>query len=359
MNESLNIDNQLPYNPSDVDIRQQTFSIFQIMNMITHGEIELWREADYQRKSNQWKDEQKSRLLESLIMRIPLPIFYFDGSEHPWKIIDGLHRLTSLYTFMRGASFQLVNLEYLKDLEGKTFSDLPFKYKRAIEESTIEAYVINPGTPDKVKLNIFQRINTGGSTLSRQEIRNAYYRGLPVEFIDELSGDLFFLNATYGKISTSKMKDKEAVLRFFTFFKYLEQYNPPMDKFLDFSMESISTIKKNELEEIKDRFKNSMSTCQTLFDENVFQILNMNGEKQSSSINIALFESWSVNVAKLEEIERENLIRQKNRLIKNFISKLQDIEFHKSISSSTSSKKAVFTRFETIKNLIKNILNAH
>lgn len=359
MNEFENMDNQLPYNPSDVDIRQQTFSVGHIMNMITDSEIELWRELDYQRKSTSWDVKQKSRLIESLIMRIPLPIFYFDGSEKPWKVIDGLHRLTTLYTFLKGASFPLKDLEYLKDLEGLPFFELPFKYRRVIEEFTIEAYVINPGTPDKVKLNIFQRINTGGSSLSRQEIRNAYYRGIPVDFIDSLANSNDFLLATNSKIPQSKMRDKEAVLRFFSFFKFLERYNPPMERFLDISMENISQIGESELSYIKSRFRQSMISCNTIFRDRAFYVLNINGEKQSSTINIALFETWAVNIALLDNDTLDILHSNQNEVVRKFILLLQDVEFHKSFSSSTSSKKAVYTRFSAIKNLVNNISNAN
>lgn len=359
MNEFEYIDNQLPYNPSDVDIRQQKFAVGHLMEMITHSDIELWRESDYQRKSNSWDAKQKSRLIESLIMRIPLPIFYFDGSDKPWKVIDGLHRLTTLYTFLKGPSFPLRELEYLDDLEGLTFAELPFKYRRVIEEFTIEAYVINPGTPDKVKLNIFQRINTGGSSLSRQEIRNAYYRGEPVDFIDSLASSNEFLMATNGKIPQSKMRDKEAVLRFFSFFKFLERYNPPMERFLDISMENISQVEENELSYIKDRFRQSMITCNAIFRDRAFYVLNINGEKQSSTINIALFETWAVNIALLDNDALDMLHSNQNEVVRQFILLLQDIEFHKSFSSSTSSKKAVYTRFSAIKNLLNTICDAN
>ncbi len=354
-----NIDNQLPYNPSDVDIRQQTFSIGNVMSMITHSEIELWRENDYQRKSNQWSNKQKSRLIESIIMRIPLPIFYFDGSNRPWKIIDGLHRLTTLYTFMRGQSFQLEELEYLTDLNEKTFFELPFKYRRTVEESTIEAYVINPGTPDKVKLNIFQRINTGGISLSGQEIRNAYYRGRPADFINLLSTTPSFLDATRNRISLTKMKDKEAVLRFFAFYMYWDRYKPPMQHFLDYAMDSIFKIDDSILSEIENRFNRSMITSINLFQDNAFYTLDINGQREGSTVNIALFEAWAVNLAKLEQRQLNHLISNRDMLLDRFINFLQFADFYKSISSSTASKKAVVMRFETIKNLINDILNAN
>lgn len=359
MNEFENIDDQLPYNPSDVDIRQQSFAVDHLVDMITHNDIELWRERDYQRKSNAWNETQKSRLIESLIMRIPLPIFYFDGSDKPWKVIDGLHRLTALYTFLKGRSFPLKDLEFLKDLEGLNFYELPFRYRRVIEHFTIEAYVINPGTPDKVKLNIFQRINTGGTSLSRQEIRNAYYRGVPAKFINSLASSKEFLLATDGKIPQSKMRDKEAVLRFFSFFRFLERYNPPMERFLDISMENIHLISESELRYIENKFRQSMISCNAIFRNNAFYVLNINGERQSSNINIALFETWAVNIALLNNDALNILHSHPNEVIRQFILLLQDVEFHKSFSSSTSSKKAVSIRFSAIKNLLNNICNAY
>jgi hypothetical protein len=318
----------------------------------------LWREEDYQRKGNQWSDEQKSRLIESLIMRIPLPIFYFDGSEHPWKIIDGLHRLTTLYTFTKGQSFRLENLEYLSELNGKSFFELPFKYRRVIEESTIEAYLINPGTPDKVKLNIFQRINTGGSSLSRQEIRNAYYRGKPSDFINKLSTEPSFLDATGNRISYRRMKDKETVLRFYSFYMYFDRYTPPMEKFLDYAMESVFTVDDKTLSDISERFRRSMLAAISIFQGSAFYTLDINGKREGKSPNIALFEAWSVNIAKLEQYQIDILVKKRTLLLDRFINQLQFADFYKSISTSTASKKAVFTRFENIKKLINDIVNA-
>lgn len=352
-------DKQLPYDPSDVDIRKQTFSVGHIIDLIADGRIELWREEDYQRKGNSWDIKQRSRLIESIIMRIPLPIFYFDGSEYPWKIIDGLHRLTGLFTYIQENKWALNEVQYLRNFEGCYFDDLPFKYRRVVLESTIEAYVINPGTPNRVKLNIFQRINTGGSSLSRQEIRNAYYRGTPVDFIDFLSSSQDFLQATNGKISRNRMKDKEAVLRFIAFYKFIDVYEQPLERFLDFAMEKIYDLSKENLMELEKKFLNSMRLCHIIFEGLAFYILNINGEKQSNNVNIALFETWSVNLAKLDDEQTYMIIQHRDKLFNRFVHLIQDVEFHKSISSSTSSKKAINTRFLAIDRIIKNVLNVN
>lgn len=357
MSELDYINGQLPYNPSDVDIRQQKFAVKSVMDMITDGDIELLSEEEFQRKGNQWTLKQKSRLIESLIMRIPLPIFYFDGSQRPWKVIDGLQRLTTLYLFQKGWSFELRDMEYMKELEGKVFFDIPFQFRRAIETATIEAYVINPGTPDKVRLNIFQRINSLGRTLNAQEIRNAYFREGPAEFIDSLSQDPEFLKTTGGKIKQTNMKDKEAVLRFFAFFKYLDRYTPPMTKFLDYSMESIYKISTSEQEEMKERFQKSMITCREIFGENAFYIIDSDGHKQTKAINLAIFESLSVNVAQLTIKERNKLSERGNRFLHFFSELFKDVEFYKSVLPSASGgKTAVMTRFEAVKQTIKETI---
>lgn len=359
-----NINNQLPYNPSDVDIRQQTFSVYQLVQMISSNEIELGNELDY----DSWTYLKKSRLIESLLMRIPLPIFYFDGSEKPWKIIDGLHRLTTFFSFIgREESFPLEKLEYLKDLEGLTFQNLPFKYRMVIEESIIQAYVINPGTPEKIKLNIFQRINTGGHSLNRQEIRSVYYSGVPTDFINKLAKSPKFLQATNNKVSSNRMKDKEVVLRFFSFYKYLDKYTPTMDEFLDYTIESINKLSHQDLADIKERFNSALDACTQIFGENAFYILRPNGEKLNSEFNIALFETWVVNLAQIKTKDIRILIENKEKIINTFVILLQDYHFQKSISSDNYSdsysenynKNNVEIRFSTIKELLNNIINAH
>jgi Protein of unknown function DUF262 len=355
MNEFVNIDYQMPYNPSDVDIRQQSFSVGQLMDKINQQQLDLNREVAYQRSNNAWKATQKSRLIESLLMRIPLPIFYFDGSENPWKIIDGLHRLSTIYAFINDETFELTDLEYLKSLEKYNFKSLPFKYQRVITEFSIEAYIINPGTPNKVKFNIFHRINTLGKTLSPQEIRNANYRGEPVELLNSLASAKCFVEATQSKFTTNRMKDREVVLRFVAFYNFLNNYKAPLETFLNHSMESLYKLNYSQREEIKLNFETSMHICKTIFEDKAFYTLNINGEKNSNNINVALFDTWAVNIAQCNTQVQDKLIMQKQKVMQQFILLLQNVEFHKSISSSTSSSKAINTRFSSIQNLINNI----
>ncbi|MCQ9634194.1 DUF262 domain-containing protein [Chryseobacterium sp. WG23] len=354
MNDWLNIDKQFPYNPNDVDIRQQQFPVFHLLKMIEHHRIELWREEYYQRKGNSWNKAQMSRLIESIIMRIPLPIFYFDGSDEPWKVIDGLNRLNTLYSYIFEKTWGLEGLEFMTDFTGYKFSDLPYQYQRAIEETVLQAYIINPGTPNRVKLNIFQRINTGGKSLSNQEVRNAYYSGISREFISKLASSKAFLDATQGKVPTSRMRDKEVILRFVAFYQFLERYGTPMEGFLDFAMEQIESM--NDLETVEIQFEKSMKLCSQIFGDKAFFILDRNKNKTGSKINVALFETLSVNFALLSDDDAKKLLNMQKRVFSHFVMLFHDIDFHKSISSSTSSKKAVYTRFGEVNNLLNFLL---
>ena len=155
------------------------------------------------------------------------------------------------------------------------------------------------------------------------------------------------------------MRDKEVVLRFVAFYKFIEYYSPPLEIFLNNSMERMYRLNYNDREQLFRSFEHSMNTCNIIFGRNAFYLLNINGEKNSSNINVALFETWAVNMAKCDNYVLELLVAQRKRVIADFIMLLQNIEFSKSITSSTSSKKSIHTRFSAIKNLINTIYDAN
>lgn len=167
-----------PYNPKLIRVDTKPFSIFQISQMIENEDIDL--SPDFQREFV-WNDiTRKSRLIESLLLRIPLPVFYFAQDEEGlFQVVDGVQRLTVIQSFMKN-EFKLKNLEYLHECEGKWFRNpnvekdmsLSGIYTRRIEQTQLFINVIDPQTPYRVKYDIFKRINTGGKTLNNQEIRN-------------------------------------------------------------------------------------------------------------------------------------------------------------------------------------------
>lgn len=142
-------------------IQQKPLSIEGIITRLKHDEIEL--DTEFQRKRSLWDAVTKSQFIESLMLRIPIPPLYFDGTDDDnWLVIDGLQRLSTLKEFIIDKTLQLEGLEYFSDYNGCSYDTLPRSYVRRIDETQLSLYLLLPGTPYNIKFNIFKRINTPG-----------------------------------------------------------------------------------------------------------------------------------------------------------------------------------------------------
>lgn len=234
-----------PYDPKLIRVDTKTFSIGQIYTMINDGDIDL--SPDFQR-GFVWTDiTRKSRLIESLLLRIPLPVFYFAQDEEGlFQVVDGVQRLTVIKSFLNN-EFKLKNLEYLSECEGQWYKNkalskelsLSGMFSRRIEQTQLYINVIDPQTPGKVKYDIFKRINTGGKALNNQEIRNCLANRRTREFLHSLSRSDEFIKATRGSVSPVRMADEELILRFIAFYLIdtglsdSQEYKGGMDELLD------------------------------------------------------------------------------------------------------------------------------
>jgi hypothetical protein len=360
MAKQLRIEYNLQYDPKDVDIRVQHFTVDKIIKMIENGDLEIYEENDLQRLAGIWDEKRKSLLIESLMISLPLPMFYLDGSDKPWRVIDGLQRLTTLFQYISPQSndpFELKNLEYLKEEFNRyPFNDLPLNMQRRILEAPIEAYVINPGTPPAVKYNIFQRINTKGLPLTGQEVRNAVYRGIPSDFTKELALLPEFKKATNNKVSVKRMVDREYVNRFIAFQLYKDQYIADIDEFLRLAMQTLYDVSKQDLNQLKDNFILSMNRSHDLLGAYAFYRIDKNG-KPGRGPNKALYDTLAWNLVAINDNEFAKLKDKKESFRKLFI-KLQhdNLDFFKAINDTTSSKTNVKNRFDILQSFIQEQL---
>lgn len=207
-----------------VRVTKKDFSLYELFRKYKNHKLVL--DVEFQRR-DVWKIPQKIELIESILMGLPLPIFYFKQIEQAVYItVDGKQRLTSVFQYMSD-EYPLKDLKIMKHLNGKKFSDLVGDYgvfQSQLEDYQIYAHVILPPTPDKILFNIFDRVNRGGTKLNKQEIRNALYNGPVLKMIDEITMTPAFISATNIKpANDTRMKGSYLVTRFFAFLLLREE----------------------------------------------------------------------------------------------------------------------------------------
>lgn len=205
-----------PFNPTQIRVDTRQITIDLLLSRIEHEELDL--NPNFQRKQGLWSEKTQSQLIESILVRIPLPSFYLDATDdEKWLVVDGLQRLTTLKRFMIDKELRLSKMEFLTELNGKKYDELPRSFQRRLKETPVTVYLIDKGTPSEVKFNIFKRINTGGLPLSPQEIRHALNQGKATTLLERLANSEEFQKATNRSIRDDRMTDRECVLRFFAF----------------------------------------------------------------------------------------------------------------------------------------------
>jgi hypothetical protein len=190
-----------PFEPRKIRIETKPLTIDLLLKRIGEGEVDL--APDFQRAAGIWNIGAQSRLIESLLIRIPLPAFYMDATDDDkWVVVDGLQRLTVFNSFILKNAFPLAELEFFSQFNGKRHRELPRPMQRRIAETQVTVYLIQPGTPGEVKFNIFKRINTGGVPLSPQEIRHALNQGPAAVLLRSLA-----MHAVFLKVAGRSLRD--------------------------------------------------------------------------------------------------------------------------------------------------------
>ncbi len=345
-----------PYNPKLIRVDTKTFSIDMVNDMINDGEIDL--SPDFQR-GFVWTDiTRKSRLIESLLLRIPVPAFYFAQDEDGmFQVVDGVQRLTVINSFMKN-EFRLKNLEYLTECNGKWFKNEKSKdgdsldgiYTRRIKQTQLFVNIIDPQTPGRVKYDIFKRINTGGKALNNQEIRNCLANKKTRDLLRELSKSKSFLDATRGSISSTRMADEELVLRFVAFYlidnnkSSVSEYRGGMDLLLDETVEVLNLADVELLVDIRKKFITSMDNAFYLFGDRAF--------RKANYINKALFLGISRVLSKysFEEIKEKN----KEKIITNLNDNiLNNMQFRGALSMATNDARNVKVVYDIVNSIME------
>ena len=345
-----------PFDPAGIRISTRRPTVSLVLQRISRDEIDL--QTDHQRSGDLWPARTRSRLIESLLLKIPIPGFYMAADEDDnWKVADGLQRLGTLRDFVLRQELRLRGLEYLSRFEGYSYGDLPRPMQRRISETKLLCHVIEPGTPPDVMFNIFRRINTGGKPLVAQEIRHALNPGPARDLIAELARSAAFQRATDGSVSRRRMVDRECVVRFLAFRALGEkEYEGKLDDFLMHAMNYLD----HDLErhpELTREFCRSMSLASDIFGGEAFRKPRRPGFRRNP-VNKALFESLSVALADVSRIQAEELRHRKGKMVSGLARLMEeDAGFVVAISVGTGLRSNVTYRFKCMRELVEEALS--
>jgi hypothetical protein len=238
-----------------------------------------------------WDNGKASRLIESLLLKIPIPVLYFaETADAQFEIIDGHQRVRSIVRFMTN-EFPLSGLGVLKELAGARFHELPGREQRFLNMRTLRAVIIGVESHPSMKFEIFERLNTGAISLNAQELRNSIYRGNLNRALRELVKSSDFRALIGTKVPRPRMVDEELVLRFFALSDKYPLYRPPLKRFLNNYLSGLKAADDVQIKALQRRFAIATSRVRTLFGAAAFRLINSSGHPLEKNVNRALFDA--------------------------------------------------------------------
>ena len=346
-----------PFNPNEIEIDTPPYTIGYLVDRLNHEEINM--NTEFQRENNLWTSEKQSRLIESILLGLPLPAFYFDTSNPQWDIIDGLQRCCSIENFCVKKTLKLTGLEFLKEkdgkpyLEGKGFDELDRTLQRSIITKPITVNLIKKADK-KIRFILFKRLNTGGLELKDAEIRNAVFQGIAADAIKQLAKLPEFIDATGGRIPTKRMEDRDFVSRFIAFYlKDYTEYQQGLDAFINSTMETLINTNKEKLE---NDFKSALNLAVDIFGNDAFR-KRTDTDHGRRPLNKAYFEVIAVTFSKLNDTEKNQVLENKELLKENLITLMNSPRYSNSLSGGTGTRDSVNIRFSWFKQVLTKSMN--
>ena len=336
--------------PSRLDIESRQVPLEELLARMRGGELDVGLPSD----RDAWSDSIKSRLIESLLIRIPLPALYVDAAdEDRWVVIDGRRRMSALGDFMLDKAYVLGGLEYLTELEGQGYDDLARALKRRLGETQVTVELVKPGTPTAIRCNIFHRINP---RLTHQEVRDAVIRGAGSELLGTLADGPAYRAAT--GVEAAKAIDRESILRFLALFPLA--HPPPLDRpFQEVLTATLEALGEESLDGmlrrhlLTQRFEAAMAVAADLFEGRAFRT-----EEGEEAVSPALLETVSVALARLDNAECERLRARRDEVIKAFTELLHDQDFVAAVAPGIDDPASVRHRHAAVRDLLGQFVSA-
>lgn len=360
--------NNLEYSGSEekplfasVRVTKKDFSIYELYRKYKKQQLVL--EVDFQRNTV-WGPKQKCELIESILMGLPLPIFYFKQQNNStYVVVDGKQRLSTLFEFLNNG-FTLKSLKILKFLNGKKFKDLTDElgiYQSQLEDYQVYSHVILPPTPDKILFDIFDRVNRGGTKLNKQEIRNALYHGRGLKMITAVTKSEEFVKATrieYKK--DSRMKGSYLVTRFLAFYLLFNglldkdgkqyEYTGDLDDLIEVTLTKLNQTLLEELEQIGKFTIKCLERANDILGKGAFR----KEVNESKPINMNIFETTLYFMALMQ---KNNVVVPQKVVYEALKRTINSDEFLDYIGNSRDNTVKVYGRFQLMEKVFEEIKN--
>lgn len=360
--------NPVPYNPAEIFVENKHFSLLDILTYIKDGDIEV---SPHFQRHFIWDRTRQSKLIESIFLGLPLPSLYLSQyDDGRLTVVDGLQRITTIQKFLDNELI-LTNMEYMTQCNGYRFNELeseklisPLQMRR-FKQTQLQCYVIDYRSPQRLRYDLFRRLNTGGKPLNNQEIRNCLSRPFVQDVLARMTAE-DFKKATWGSVRSLRMEDQEVALRFIYFYdQYTEdnpvgKYNGNMDATLNEFVGELNSRKPEQLEKYVKIFNRAIRDASSMFHEYAFRKVFVEGDERNSvrryQINKLLLIAMSVLLAKYREQYQYKIERQ--TWLKDAMAELisSNIEFCNAITWSTNSKNNMVVAYNVLKEFLDKYL---
>jgi hypothetical protein len=328
----------------------------------------------YQRRSR-WDEIRQSKLIESFIINIPVPpVFLYEKAYSSYEVMDGQQRITAISDYYNN-KFSLQGLDLWPELNGMKYADLPNKIRAGLDRRSISSIVLlkesAPEEEDAIFLRqlVFERLNTGGVKLERQEIRNSLSSGIFNDLLFELSSGEIFRDIwglphfeeeeltnhkmpIFEKAFFKKMEDIEVVLRFFAL-RHMEQYRYGIQGFLDLYMIRSKNFDANDCAHLGHLFNRTLETAVNIFEDNVFRVYEdceFEGKPKKG-----IYDAVMVSLCEFEE-EFHILLKKKVEILE-LTKQLFNAEGVSALTGRASTKADLDNRIDLFRQLFRSVLS--
>ena len=343
------------YPLDEMMIRNDHRTVHDVLRRIEQGSYVM--NPDFQRDFI-WPEDKQSKLIESVIMRIPLPVFYTaEDSKGRTVVVDGLQRLSTFNKFVNNEL--KLRLPDREELNGKQFSDLPPKFQNRIEDCNLIFYIIDSKAPERARLDIFERVN-GGVPLTRQQMRNCLFMGKATSFLKTEAQTDVFLKATGKSLNQKTMRDREFVNRFCAFrLLSLNEYRGDMDDFLANCLNRMNKMQESDLGQLSMEFRRGLVNNFNLFGPHAFRKSSADQSSRNVSRSVINASFWDVMSTGLS-FYKDNHVLAHAESLRDAIRQLLEVdEFEAAITYGTSDTRRVKCRFRMTHETFREILGAH